>query len=202
LGVKRPPDYIPPPAALQAMARAAPAQKPAEDKPAPVFEVGKSLVSTFTLSAPAVSLAFLHDGVLLAVALDNGTIQLRNAASGALVRTYAAARGVPGTVAASPDGRRLAFNAENHSIQIWDVEKNIFLGELPGHLDAIIALAFSPDGKRQLSERDQTAILWDVDSSRCCAISANRQAAGARAFARAANADVSDAAGGIRYWEW
>jgi WD40 repeat protein len=204
LGVKRAPDYIPPPAALQAMARVAPAPKPAEDKPAPVFEVGKSLVSTFTLPAPAVSLAFLRDGALLAVALDNGTIQLRNAASGALVRTYAAARGVPGTVAASPDGRRLAFNAENHTIQIWDVEKNIFLGELPGHLDTIIALAFSPDGRRLASvSRDQTAILWDVDSSQMLRdLSKPANEPLALAFAPGGNTlAVSDAAGGIRYWE-
>jgi len=151
LGIKRPPEYTPPPAALRSVARAAPAPKTADEKPVPVFETGKNLVSTITLSAPAVSLAFLHDGAVLAVALDDGTIQLRNIASGAVVRTYTAALGLPGAVAASPDGRRLAFSAENHTIQIWDIEKNTFLGELPGHLDAIIALAFAPDGKRLAS---------------------------------------------------
>lgn len=204
LGIKRPPDYVPPPSALQAVARAAPAPKPADEKPVPVFETGKNLVSTVTLPAPAVSLALLQDGATLAVALDDGTIQLRNAASGAVVRTYASALGVPGAVAASADGRRLAFSAENHTIQIWDIEKNTFLGELPGHLDAIIALAFSPDGKVLASvSRDQAAILWDVDNSKLLRdISKPANEPLALAFAPGGNTlAVSDAAGGIRYWE-
>ncbi|HWR87993.1 MAG TPA: serine/threonine-protein kinase, partial [Acidiferrobacterales bacterium] len=204
LGIKRPPEYTPLPAALQAVARAAPAPKAADEKPTPVFEAGKSLVSTITLPAPAVSLAFLQDGAMLAVALDDGTIQLRNIASGAVVRTFTAALGVPGAVAASPDGRRLAFSAENHTIQIWDIEKNTFLGELPGHLDAIIALVFAPDGKRLVSaSRDQTAILWDVDSGQMlCDLSKPANEPLALAFAPGGNTlAVSDAAGGIRYWE-
>jgi serine/threonine protein kinase/WD40 repeat protein len=202
LGVKRAPDYTPPPAALQAAVRAVP--KPVDEKPAPVFETGKSLVSTIVLPAPAVSLAFLQDGAMLAVALDDGTIQLRNVASGKLVRTYAAALGVPGVVAASPDGRRLAFSAENYAIQIWDIEKNNFLGELPGHLDAVIALAFAPDGKRLASvSRDQSALLWEVDSGQMLLdLSKPANEPLALAFAPGGNTlAVSDAAGGIRYWE-
>jgi serine/threonine protein kinase/WD40 repeat protein len=201
LGIKRPPDYTPPPASL---VRAAPVMKPAEEKPLPVFATGKSLVSTISLPAPAVSLAYLRDGTLLAVALDDGSIQLRNAASGALVHTFVTAIGVPGVVAASPDGRRLSFNAENHSIQIWDVEKDTFLAELPGHVDAIIALSFSPDGKHLASvSRDQTALLWDVDSGQVLQdLSKPANEPLALAFAPdSGRLAISDSAGGIRYWE-
>jgi len=204
LGVKRPPDYTPPPAAMLALARAAPPAKPAEEKPALVFETGKSLAGTSVLPAPAVALAFLQNGTTLAVSLDDGRVQLRNAANGALVRTYATALGVPGAVAATHDGQRLAFSAENHTIQIWDVEKNTFQGELPGHLDAVIALAFSPDGKRLASvSRDQTAILWDVDSGQVLRdLSKPANEPLALAFSPDGNRlAVSDAAGGIRYWE-
>lgn len=202
LGVKRPPEYTPSP--LKLVARAVAAPRPVDEKPVPVFEAGKSLVSTIALSAPAVSLAFLQDGAKLAVALDDGSIQLRNTASGALVRTYVAALGVPGAVAASPDGRRLAFSAANYAIQIWDIEKNIFLGELPGHLDAIIALAFSPDGQRLASaSRDQTAILWDVDSGQILRdLSKPATEPLALAFTPDGNRlAISDAAGGIHYWQ-
>jgi WD40 repeat protein len=204
LGVKRPPDYTPPPAAMLALARAAPAPKPVDEKPAPVYEVGKSLANTVVLPAPAVSLVFLQDGAMLAVALEDGGIQLRNAANGKLVRTYAIALGVPGAVAASPDGRRLAFSAENHTIQVWDIEKNIFLGELPGHLDAIRALAFAPDGLRLASvSRDQTTILWDVDSGKALGdLSKPANEPLALAFSPdGGRLAVADAAGGIRYWE-
>ena len=200
LGVKRPPEYTPSPS----VARAAPAPKPVDEKPVPVFEAGKSLVSTMTLTAPAVSLAFLQDGAMLAVALDDGSIQLRNTATGALVRTYATALGMPGAVAASPDGRRLAFSAANYAIQIWDVEKNIFLGELPGHLDAIIALAFSPDGQRLASaSRDQSAMLWDVDSGQLLRdLSKPATEPLALAFAPDGNRlAIGDTAGGIHYWQ-
>jgi serine/threonine protein kinase len=200
LGVKRPPEYTPSPS----VARAAPAPKPVDEKPVPVFEAGKSLVSTMALTAPAVSLAFLQDGAMLAVALDNGSIQLRNTASGALVRTYVTALGVSGAVAASPDGRRLAFSAANYAIQIWDVEKNIFLGELPGHLDAIIALAFSPDGQRLASaSRDQSAMLWDVNSGQLLRDLSNPAIEPlALAFAPDGNRlAIGDTAGGIHYWQ-
>lgn len=200
LGVKRAPDYIPPPQAP----RAAPAPKPAALPPVPVFETGKSLAGTITLPAPAVSLAFLQDGGLLAVALDNGTIQLRRAADGKLVRSFAVAFGVPGLVAAAPDGRRLAFSADNYTIHIWDIEKNTFLNELPGHLDEIVALAFSADGKMLASaSRDQTAILWNADSGemlRDLSKPANEPLG--LAFAPdGSRLAVADSAGGIRYWE-
>ena len=204
LGVKRPPDYTPSPATMLALARAAAPAKQAEAKPAPHFATDKNLVATIPLSAPAMSVAFLQDGNLLAVALNDGSVQLHNAASGALARTYVAAHGVPGAVAASPDGQRLAFSAENHTIQIWDIEKNTFQAELPGHLDAVIALAFSPDGKRLASiGRDQTAVLWDVDSGQLLRdLSKPANEPLALAFAPdGGRLAVSDAAGGIRYWE-
>jgi len=202
LGVKRAPEYTPPPS--QTVVRVAPAPKPADENPVPVFDSGKSLVSTISLTAPAVSLAFLRDGAMLAVALDDGSIHLRNTASGALVRTYVAALGMPGAVAASPDGQRLAFSAANYTIQIWDVGKNIFLGELPGHLDAVIALAFSPDGQQLASvSRDQTAVLWDVASGQMLRdLSKPATEPLALAFAPDGNRlAISDAAGGIHYWQ-
>ena len=199
LGVKRAPDFIP-----QPVARTVPAPKPVELPPVPVFDTGKVLASTIVLPAPAVSLAFLQDGKLLAMALDNGMVQLRKTADGKLVRSYVAAIGGPGVVAAAPDGRRLAFSAEHHTIQIWDVEKNTFLGELPGHVDTLVALAFSVDGKSLASaSRDQTAILWDVDSGQMLRdLSKPSNEPLALAFAPDGNRlAVADSAGGIRYWE-
>ena len=201
LGVKRAPDFVPSPQA----ARATPAPKPAELPPAPVFDTGKSLASTIALPAPAVSLAFLQAGALLAVALDNGVVQLRNGADGKLVRSFAAAPGAaPGVVAASPDGRRLAFSADHYTIHIWDIEKNTFIGELPGHLDEIVALAFSADGKMLASaSRDQTALLWNVDGGEMLRdLSKPVNEPLSLAFAPdGSRLAVADEAGGIRYWD-
>lgn len=198
LGVKRAPDYTPPP-----RVRVASAPKPVEQKPVPSFDTAKTLASTINLPAPAVSLAFLQDGALLAVALDNGSIHLRNTNDGKTIRSFVMTSSAPGVVAASPDGQVLAFS-DNDRIQIWNITQNTFLGELPGHIDAIIALAFSPDGKLLASaSRDQTALLWEVSSGD---LLRDLSKAGYEPMGFAFSPDgnrlaVADSAGGIRYWE-
>lgn len=202
LGIKRPPEYTPPPTTQVAVR--SPAPKREEEKPVPPFETGKQLAVTTNTSAPVVSLAFLQDGTRIALALDDGTIELRDAATGARLRTLLPATGRPGAVAASPDGQLLAFSGENDGIQIWDMKQNIFLSELPGHDDAIVALAFSPDGKMLASiGRDQSAILWDVAANKmhldlskpaCEPLSLAFSPDGSRLA-------IGDAGGGIRYWE-
>ena len=198
LGVKRAPDYIPPP-----RVRAANTPKPAEQKMIPVYDVAKTLATTIKLSAPAVSLAFLQDGALLALALDNGNIHIRNTTDGKSVRTFVVSSAAAGVVAASPDGQRLAFS-DNHNVQIWDIGKNTFLGELSAHVDAIIALTFSPDGKQLASaSRDQTALLWDVNSGELLH-DLSKPASEPLGLAFAPDGSrlaVADSAGGIRYWE-
>jgi ribosome assembly protein 4 len=67
------------------------------------------------------------------------------------------------SLAVSPDGMRLAFGGYQ-SIRLWDVGKGEELGELKGHTDFVLCLAFSPDGKRLISGgADQTLRLWDVE---------------------------------------
>ncbi|MCK7466881.1 MAG: hypothetical protein MZU91_01195 [Desulfosudis oleivorans] len=147
-------------------------------EPLPPFEVGRQLAATHRANAAVMSLAYLLDGRQLAVALEDGTVELRHAETGVLVRTLLPATGVAGVVAASPDGKRVAFSAADAAIQLWDLERNIFLGELPGHLDAIVALAFSPDGRLLASaSRDQSAVLWDVE---CRQVAGRSRQAGQR----------------------
>lgn len=198
LGVKRAPEYTPPP-----RARVVSTPKPVEQKPVPIFETARTLASTINLPAPAVSLAFLQDGALLAVALDNGSIHLRNTNDGKTTRSFVMTSSAPGVVAATPDGQLLAFS-DNDRIQIWNIAQNTFLGELPGHVDAVIALTFSPDGKLLASaSRDQTALLWEVSSGdllRDLSKPANEPLG--LAFSPDGNRlAVADSAGGIRYWE-
>lgn len=199
LGVKRAPEYTPPPRAVRVVSE----PKPVEQKPAPVFEAAKTLVSTINLPAPAVSLAFLQDGALLAVALDNGSIHLRNTNDGKTIRSFVMTSSAPGVVAASPDGQLLAFS-DNDRIQIWNITQNTFLGELPGHVDAVIALAFSPDGKLLASaSRDQSALLWEVSSGDLLR-DLSKPANEPLGFAFSPDGNrlaVADSAGGIRYWE-
>lgn len=201
-GITRPPDYTPPAPARVAANADRVAQ--VEIKPVPVFDPAKLAAGSQTLNAAAMALAFLQDGKTLAVALENGAIELRSAERGALIRTFSPATGVPGVVAASPDGKRLAFAAANHTIQVWDMERSVFLAELAAHVDQVIALVFAPDGRTLASAgRDQNAYLWDGEGGALLS-DLGKPKSEPLAFAFAPDGKrlaVGDSAGGIRYWE-
>jgi WD40 repeat protein len=73
-------------------------------------------------------------------------------------------------VAWSPDGRRLAYNAEASStIYVWDLAAGAVTHVLRGHVGSVLSLAFSPDGKRLASGSlypENAARLWDVTTGK------------------------------------
>lgn len=74
------------------------------------------------------------------------------------------ARGVVLSAAYSPDGRRLAVACKNPPvIAIWNIEENRPEHVLWGHQDAVLAVAWSPDGTTLVSgSEDGTARLWNA----------------------------------------
>jgi len=199
-GISRPPDYVPSPSQPQVIRAAEPAKE--SIAPVPPFEVERKLAASINVTGPVQSLAYLQSGKQLAVALESGAVELRNAASGALVRQFSPATGVAGVVTATADGRLLAFSAAENTIQVWNMNDATFLAELPGHRDAIVALTLSPDGKWLASAgRDQSATLWEVSQGKR-ASDLTRPKSEALAFAFSPNGSrlaVGDSSGGIRY---
>jgi WD40 repeat protein/tRNA A-37 threonylcarbamoyl transferase component Bud32 len=64
----------------------------------------------------------------------------------------------------SPDARTVAY-CEGYSgtIILWDIESQTIVSSLKGHTDAVLALAFSPDGQRLASAGDDRTIrIWNV----------------------------------------
>ncbi len=100
-----------------------------------------------------------------------GEVELRSAATAALVRTLGGHHGNVNALACSPDGAHLfAGSGENvlfGEIKEWNVADGSLVRVLAGHKDAVYALAVSPDGNTLASgSYDQKIKLWDIATGR------------------------------------
>ncbi len=97
------------------------------------------------------------DGKTLAGACADGTIRLWDRDSGKLRASLAGHKYQAWLAVFSPDGRKLASvagpwqqNAADNGqaeARVWDLTTNREIGELPGHISPVMAVAWSPDGK-------------------------------------------------------
>jgi hypothetical protein len=166
---------VPAVAAPPAEAAATPAPRQPRAKPAaePVRRPEIAAINRADASPVAVKigsevsgLAFSPDGQLLAAALDNGTVQLRQPASRRIVRTIkTGARGVD-TIAFSMDGQILA-TAGDSLVKLWDLSSGSLLQTLKGHRGHIHRLSFHPNGTDlAAADNNGTIQLWDIQTGR------------------------------------
>ncbi len=111
------------------------------------------------------SVAFSHDGTLLASGSANGTIKVWN------VNTREEAASLDGhteqvlALDFSPDGTLLASGSRDSTVKLWDVTTWTNTDTLEGHTDGIVLLDFLPGGKLATkSWRDGTVRIWDVQT--------------------------------------
>jgi WD40 repeat protein len=111
------------------------------------------------------SVAFSHDGRILATEGAANTIQLWDSNSGKHQRTLEGHTGQVNAMTFSPVEDLLATAAEDRSIRLWDPLTGREKSKLVGHSGVVYALAFSPDGRTLASSSsDRTARIWDLTS--------------------------------------
>ena len=112
-------------------------------------------------------LAFTANGSRLAGGGLAGSVEIWDTLDGKKTLTFKAHPGSVGSVAFSPDGKRIASAAwDDSAIRVWNAASGKKDFDLPGkRFDGFNALAFSPDGKRVISiGRTSNFRVWDTTS--------------------------------------
>jgi WD40 repeat protein len=112
---------------------------------------------------------FSPDGRSVLSVSTHNTFELRDAATGELVRSFEDPEGVD-IVAFSPDGRRIVSAGPENTIKLWDVSTGRSLRTLDnkGAFGNAISIAFSPDGRSILAVTSipGMAFIWNVAAGR------------------------------------
>jgi WD40 repeat protein len=133
-------------------------------------------LATFAGTEELVACAYSTDGRRIVSAYMDNTLQIRDAESGAALRTLTGHFGQSagrfnidwGAVRActySPDARRILSACADSTLKIWDAESGAELIVLASHERKVRACAYSPDGERIVSaSEDRTLKIWDAGS--------------------------------------
>ena len=109
--------------------------------------------------------AFSRDGKWIVSGAAGNRISLWDAASGRVIKNFAAHTDKILSVAFSPDGRLVVSGSRDKTVRLWDVESGHELRVFGNFRYHVNAVAFSPDGKRVLAgSSDNTVKLFEVEN--------------------------------------
>ena len=97
----------------------------------------------------------------------DGTVKLRDAATGDIAQTIFAHAGEVLALAFSPDSRNLVTAGEDRSTRLWEVPSGRRLATFHGHTDFVQAVAYRRDGREVATgSMDGSIRFWDLSASR------------------------------------
>lgn len=129
-----------------------------QKEPKPV-KLGKKL------TPQAISLS--PDNKLLLVGIDNGQLQIRDAATLKLTRNIKAHDKEITCLAVSPNGKYVVTGAADQAVKLWDIGTGKLLHTLTGHRRTLTQVSFSPNGKQILSFATKgMAKLWNTKNGK------------------------------------
>jgi WD40 repeat protein len=106
--------------------------------------------------------AVTRSGDLVAVAGQDGGIQIFRISDGTRVGSESMEEYNTRSVAFSPDGRYVAGGLVNGDIIVWDMSTGNEVATLERHTDTVVSLDFGADTTQFVSaSEDETAIIWD-----------------------------------------
>ena len=125
---------------------------------------GDQLATLDGHAGPVSSVAFSPGGGTLATATENGTVQLWDMRSSALVKTLKGLTGIVDSVAFSPSPHTLAAGGRDGTVLLWNLARRTGLGAaLKAHVGSVYSVSFSPDGRElAVASANGTVALWDV----------------------------------------
>jgi RNA polymerase sigma factor (sigma-70 family) len=126
-------------------------------------KTGKRLAD-FSSTERVDRLAFSPDDKMLASASWTGSApRLWDATTGRLIRPLEVAPGLY-DIAFSPNGKWVAGAGEDkdQKVHVWEVITGLEVRSFPGHIGAVMSIAFAPDGRALVSGGvDSSILLWD-----------------------------------------
>jgi WD40 repeat protein len=136
------------------------------------LSTGSLKADILEVSYTATSLAISPDEHFLAIGCagpnSTGGVKLWDLVAGREVRAYPPTNCEIGSVAFSPDGKRLVGGGADGTVRTWPLDNDSPGPVLSGHSGSVTSICFTPDGSTLVtSSLDRTVRLWDMN--RFCA---------------------------------